>query len=60
MSAHSSIPIPQLTALELEEILLTVDGRGREIKREALYELIHRATEGGRLDYDLMNELKRL
>lgn len=34
--AYSSTPLSQLTRDELEEILLTPDGRGREVKAQAL------------------------
>lgn len=38
--AYSSTPLDQLAVNELIEILLTCDGRGRDVKREALVEII--------------------
>lgn len=38
-------PLTQLSETELRAILLTCDGRGKEVKEQALEELIRRLTD---------------
>lgn len=45
--AYSSTPLSQLTRTELEEILLTCDGRGREVKAAALELLLEPLRKRG-------------
>ena len=38
-----NIEVEKLSDVELREILLTVDGKGKSVKEQALHELIERA-----------------